>query len=123
MNTLVTGLVSEVLTELVVPVLGTMLLAYGTLLAAKIKKKTGVDITEKLNALLHKALERGAQALIEEVSKSSFTDLALKESADKLTRQIMVTMPDTLKGLGSPSVDTLRKLSVQALERAMGSRK
>ena len=132
MNVILSGLAAEAVKELVIPVLSAVLLTYGTLLAAKIKKKTGVDITEKLNALLHRALERGAQALVEEISAKSLgtgsigeavTRVAVKEAADKLARQISVTMPDTLKGLGSPSASTLTKLAEQALERAFRSKK
>ena len=119
MNELLNGIIREAVTEIVLPVLGALLLTYGTMLASKLKQKTGVDITDKLNDLLHRALTRGAEALIAEYL-SKGTTVPIAEVAAKLAKQVKVTNADTLKGLGSPDFDTLQKLARQTVERVLG---
>lgn len=120
MSAIYAPIIAELLKEVVLPVLGAVLLGYATLAAAKIKEKTGVDITEKLNTLLHKALERGADALVREfLSKDTTVPVPVTELAKKLAKQVQTTNPDTLKGLGNPNLATLEKLARQTIERAL----
>lgn len=109
MNTLLIGLAGEALKEVVLPVLGAVLLGYGTLLAAKIREKTGVDVTEKLNSLLNRALERMAAALVAKVASGE-----LPHTADIVAmgvEQIRHTMPETLEKLKTSSFDLVAIVS------------
>lgn len=99
MSALLLPLLGEFLKEIVLPVVGSILLGYGVIVAAKIKEKTGVDVTEKLNGLLNRAIARIAESLIAQVSSGSLTfgDHLIDMGVSELEK----LMPDTLTKLGA----------------------
>lgn len=119
MSAIYAPIIAELIKEIVLPVLGAFLLGYATIAAAKIKEKTGVDITDKLNDLLHRALDRGAEAIVSQYINKNAT-VPVASAAVELAKQVMKTNPDTIKGLGSPDLSMLTKLAQQTIERKLG---
>lgn len=117
MKDLLMPLLSEFLLQIVMPVLGVVLMGYATMAAAKIREKTGVDVTEKLNALLNTALQRIAEALVAKVATGE-----LPPSADIVgmaVRQLQQVMPDTVKKTGAKYSD-LVTIATNAIAREKG---
>jgi hypothetical protein len=113
-------IVVELLREVVLPILGGLLLTVGTAAGLWLQKNLKVDVTLKLNDLLHRALDRGAEALVSEYLNKGLP-VPIAEVATKLAKQVQVTNADTLKGLKNPTFSTLEKLARQAIERKGGS--
>lgn len=98
-------LVGEVVRELVLPVVGSILLGYGALAAAKLREKTGVDITDKLNVLLNRALERIVAALLLKIDQGELPGSA--NIVQMAVQQLEQIMPDTIKKLGATKQDLI----------------
>lgn len=119
MQTILMPLLSEFVTQIVIPVLGAVLMFYGTAAAIKIRDKTGVDVTEKLNGLLNRALQRIAEGLVAKVAAGE-----LSPSADLVgmaVRQLQQVMPDTVKKLGANRSD-LVTVATNAIAREVAAK-
>lgn len=112
-------IIVELLREVILPILGGILLTVGTAIGLWLQRNLKVDVTLKLNDLLHRALERGAEALVSEYAAKGLP-VPIAEVAAKLAKQVQTTNADTLKGLKNPTLSTLEKLARQAIERAGG---
>jgi hypothetical protein len=136
MEPLVAPLISQLLTTIIMPLalsLGGLGVAW---VSTKLRQKANVDVEKQMNDLLHNALNRGAEAILQKInsnmgaagSVSPTPSASIKASmqaaavsaASQLAKQVLATNPDATKHFNlDKNLPLLEKLAQQAIEGAI----